>query len=128
MATLLFMAIGGVALLLACVGVYSVMSYIASERTHELGVRIVLGARRADIVWLVLTGGVRLIVAGAAVGLIGAALGARLLSSLLFAVSPVDPMAYGAAVVIMILIGVAATLVPALRVMTTDPTVALRAE
>ena len=128
LATMLFMALGGVALALACVGVYSVMSYIASERIHELGVRIVLGAREADILLLVLTNGLRLVAMGAALGLLGAALGARLLSSLLFGVSPVDPAAYGAAVTVMILVGIAATLVPALRVMRTDPTVALRAE
>jgi len=104
------------------------MSYIASERIHELGVRIVLGAREADILLLVLTNGLRLVAMGAALGLLGAALGARLLSSLLFGVSPVDPAAYGAAVTVMILVGIAATLVPALRVMRTDPTVALRAE
>ena len=71
LATLLFMTLGGVALALACVGVYSVMSYIASERIHELGVRIVLGAQAGDIVRLVLGGGLRLVATGAVLGLIG---------------------------------------------------------
>jgi predicted permease len=128
LATMLFMTLGGVALALACVGVYSVMSYIASERIHELGVRIVLGAQASDIVRLVLAGGFRLIVAGGVLGLIGASLSARLLSSLLFGVSPTDATVYAASIVILAVIGIVATLVPALRVMRTDPTVALRSE
>jgi predicted permease len=128
LATLLFMTLGGIALALACVGVYSVMSYIASERVHELGVRVVLGAQASDIVRLVLAGGLRLVAAGAVLGLIAASLSARLLSSLLFGVSPIDVTVYCAAAVILAAIGIVATLVPALRVMRTDPTVALRAE
>ena len=128
LATMLFMTLGGVALALACVGVYSVMSYIASERIHELGVRIVLGAQASDIVRLVLAGGLRLVAIGAVVGLLAAALSARLLSSLLFGVSPIDARVYVASVVILAAIGIVATLVPALRVMRTDPTVALRTE
>jgi hypothetical protein len=128
LATLLFMALGGVALALACVGVYSVMSYIASERIHELGVRIVLGAQARDIVRLMLGGGLRLVAIGAVLGLVAAALSARLLSSLLFGVSPLDATVYAAAVLILAAIGIAATLIPAIRVMRTDPTVALRAE
>jgi len=128
LATLLFMTLGGVALALSCVGVYSVMSYIASERIHELGVRIVLGAQAGDIVRLVLGGGVRLIASGAVLGLVAAALSARLLSSLLFGVSPLDATVYAVAVLVLAGIGLVATLVPAVRVMRTDPTVALRAE
>jgi ABC-type antimicrobial peptide transport system permease subunit len=128
LATMLFVALGGVALALACVGVYSVMSYVASERIHELGVRIVLGAQAGDIVRLVLAGGLRLVALGAVLGLIAAVLSARFLSSLLFGVSPIDAPVYVAAVAILAAIGIVATLVPALRVMRTDPTVALRAE
>jgi predicted permease len=125
---LLFSGLGVVALLLACVGVYSVMSYVASERIHELGVRIVLGATASDIMGLVLASGARLVVIGATLGVLAAALGARLLASLLFGVSPLEPGVYAAAVVILMAIGVTATLVPAWRAMRTDPTVALRAE
>jgi hypothetical protein len=125
---LLFSTLGIVALVLACVGVYSVMSYIASERIHELGVRIVLGATGSDIVQLVLASGARLVLIGAALGLIGAALGARLLASLLFGVSPLDPAVYATAVLVLASIGIVATMVPALRAMRTDPTEALRAE
>jgi predicted permease len=128
LATLLFMTLGGVALALACVGVYSVMSYIASERIHELGVRIVLGAQAGDIVRLVLAGGLRLVAIGGVLGLGAAALSARLLSSLLFGVSPIDATVYSGAVVVLAAIGIVATLVPAIRVMRTDPTVALRSE
>ena len=125
---LLFSGLGIVALLLACVGVYSVMSYIASERIHELGVRIVLGATASDIVRLVLQSGARLVLIGALLGLMGAALGARLLASLLFGVSPLDPGVYAAAAIVLVLTGTVATMVPALRAMRTDPTEALRAE
>jgi putative ABC transport system permease protein len=125
---MLFSGLGIVALLLACVGVYSVMSYIASERIHELGVRIVLGATSSDIVRLVLASGARLVLVGAALGLIGAALGARLLASLLFGVSPLDPGVYIASVVVLAVTGTVATMVPAIRAMRTDPTEALRAE
>ncbi len=128
LATMLFTALGLVALVLACVGVYSVMSYVASERVHELGVRVVLGATSGDIVRLVLTGGLRLVGAGTLLGLAGAAAGAHLLESLLFAVSAHDPAVYAGAVGILCGMGIAATLVPALRVMNADPTVALRAE
>ena len=124
----MFSGLGIVALLLACVGVYSVMSYIASERIHELGVRIVLGATASDIVRLVLESGARLVVIGAMLGLMGAALGARLLASLLFGVSPLDPAVYAAAAIVLVLTGTVATLVPALRAMRIDPTEALRAE
>ena len=128
LAAMLFSGLGVVALLLACVGVYSVMSYVASERIHELGVRIVLGATARDIVGLVLASGVRLVMIGAVIGLVGAALGARLLASLLFGVSPLDPPVYAVALVVLASIGIVATMVPALRAMRTDPTVALRAE
>jgi len=88
----------------------------------------VLGATAADIVRLVLAGGTRLVLTGAALGVVGAALGARLLASLLFGVSPLDPTVYVTAVFLMATIGIVATLVPAMRAMRTDPTVALRAE
>jgi ABC-type antimicrobial peptide transport system permease subunit len=127
-AALLFAALGLVALALSCVGVYSVMSYMTSERIPELGIRLVLGATGGGLVALVLRSGLRLVGAGIILGLGSAALGARLLSALLFGVSPFDPVVYVAAAAMLTVIGIAAILVPALRVLRTDPTVALRAE
>ncbi len=127
-ATLLFIALGGVALALACVGVYSVMSYVASERVHEIGVRMVLGATAGDVRRLMLRDGARLVVLGGLVGLAGAAAGARLLESLLFGVSPFDPLVYVAGFLCLGTIAVAATLAPAVRASRTDPAAALRSE
>ena len=87
-----------------------------------------LGATEGDIARLVLRSGLRLVATGAGLGLVGATLGARLLAALLFGVSPIDPLVYGAASAILVVIGLVATLVPARRVMRTDPTVALRME
>jgi ABC-type antimicrobial peptide transport system permease subunit len=124
----LFVALGTVALVLACVGVYSVMSYVASERVHELGVRIVLGATSADVVRLVLRDGVWLALTGAALGVAGALAGARFLGSLLFGVSPRDPLAYSAAVVLVMVVAIVASLGPARRASRVDPVGALRSE
>jgi ABC-type antimicrobial peptide transport system permease subunit len=128
LASVLFTMLGIVALVLACVGVYSVMSYVASERIHELGVRVVLGATPRDIVAIVVGGGMRLLGVGILLGVIGAAASARLLSALLFDISPLDPLAYLAAVAALAGVGALASLVPALRVMRADPTIALRSE
>jgi predicted permease len=127
-ATLLFAALGAIALVLSCVGVYSVMSYITAERVPELGVRLVLGATSGTIVRLVLMSGLRIVGVGLLVGIVAAALGSRLLSSLLFGVSPMDPAVYVGATISLGLMGVLATLVPAIRVARTDPAVVLRAE
>ena len=128
LAALLFLTLGGLALLLASVGTYSVMTFVASERAHELGVRIALGASAGDIVRLVLRTGLRMVGAGAIVGLIAAALVSRLLSSLLFGISPLDPLVYVVAVSIFGATGLLAMIVPAIRVMRTDPMLALRIE
>ncbi|MBC8085717.1 MAG: ABC transporter permease [Phycisphaerae bacterium] len=127
-ATLLFGALGVVALVLACIGVYSVISYLASERRHEIGVRIALGASAMDIVQLVLQSGIRLVAMGAVVGLAAAALSTRFLASLLFGISALDPVVYVISVASLLLVGTVAAFVPALRVIRTDPTTVLRAE
>ncbi len=127
-ATLLFVGLGGVALALACVGMYSVMSYLASERVHEIGVRMVLGASRHDVLKLMLRDGVRLVVAGGLLGLAGAAWGARLLGSLLFGISPFDPTVYLTGFASLVAMAVAASVFPALRAARVDPVTAIRAE
>jgi putative ABC transport system permease protein len=127
-AALLFIAFGAVALALACIGVYSVMSYIAAERVHELGVRIVLGATARDVLRLVLIDGLRLSVLGGVVGVFGAAVAARYLGSLLFEVSPFEPAIYALGLLCLIGAGLCAMLPAALRASRVDPAVALRRE
>jgi predicted permease len=127
-AMLLFLALGAVALALACVGVYSVMNYLVSERLHELGVRIVLGATRRDVLHLVLGNGLRLTVLGGTLGLMCAAATGRVLGTLLFDVSPFNPAIYGLAFACLAAAALTAMLPPALRASRLDPVSALRSE
>jgi putative ABC transport system permease protein len=123
--------IGGfaaVALLLAAVGLYGVVSYSVAQRTQELGVRIALGAQRIDIFKLVLGQGLRLTTIGVAVGLASSYALTGFLSSLLFEVSPNDPLIIGGVVVAMVVVAVAASYFPTRRATKVDPLVALRYE
>lgn len=115
-----------VALLLASIGIYGVMSYVAGQRTQEIGVRIALGAQRYDVLKLVFGEAARMIFAGVLVGLFAAAGLTRLIRTLLFDVSPTDPLTFG--VVALLLTGIAfvASYIPARRAMRVDPIVALR--
>ncbi|MGE0455023.1 MAG: ADOP family duplicated permease [Vicinamibacteria bacterium] len=121
-------AFGALALLLAAVGLYGVIAYSVSLRTRELGVRMALGARPADVLRLVLAQGGRLALAGTAVGTAAAAVVARVLESLLYGVSAADPLAYGAAAGLLLLVAAAANLAPALSAARLDPMRALRSE
>jgi ABC-type antimicrobial peptide transport system permease subunit len=124
--TQLFVGLGLVALALACIGTYSVMSYGASERVQEVGVRIALGATAADVRRLLVGEGLRLTGVGGVLGL-GAALAlGRLLESLLFGISLFDPWAYLLALLAMIAAAVAAMLPPSIRASRVDAVVALR--
>jgi predicted permease len=127
-ATLLFASLGGIALALSCVGLYSVMSYITSERVAELGIRRVLGASSENLVWLVLSGGLRLVGAGIALGLAATALGARLLAALLFGVSPFDPLVYAGGAIALVIVAALAMLLPSAHVLRIDLTAAIRAD
>jgi predicted permease len=121
----LFAACG---LLMAVIGLYGVIAFVAAQRTQEIGVRMALGATRRDILRLIAAEGVRLIVLGAVLGL-GIALGAaHLLKSLLFHVGTRDPVSYIAVTLVLGLVALAATLIPARAAMKTDPMQALRAE
>jgi hypothetical protein len=115
-------------LLMAIIGLYGVISYVATQRTQEIGVRMALGATRADILRLIAMEGVRLIVLGAVFGLAAALAAAQLLKSLTFHVGPRDPATYIAVVSLLGLVALAATLIPARAAMQTDPGEALRHE
>jgi ABC-type antimicrobial peptide transport system permease subunit len=119
---------GGLALILAVVGVYGVKSYVVSQRTREIGIRMALGARPASVLWLVLREGVWLTAIGLAIGLPLAALAGSALSGLLYQVSPLDPVVYAVAPVILAAAAVAACYLPARRATQIMPLTALRTE
>lgn len=124
----MFVALGVLALVLAAVGLYSVIAYGVAQRTRELGVRVALGARAPDVVWLVLGDGMRFTILGLAIGgAISLAVG-RLVEPLLFGERPFDPLVFGAVTGILTLTAVAASIFPARRAMRVDPNIALRAD
>ncbi|MGD0737355.1 MAG: ABC transporter permease [Terracidiphilus sp.] len=115
-------------LLMAVIGLYGVIAFVATQRTQEIGVRMALGATRLNILRLIAGEGVRLIVLGGALGLCGALACAQLLKSLLFNVRPHDPATYGAVAMLLGVVALAATLIPARAAMKVEPVVALRYE
>jgi predicted permease len=119
---------GVLALLLASVGLYGVVAYAVSQRTRERGVRMALGARRGDVLRMVLLGGMRLAGWGIGLGVVAAAVAARLLSSLLYGLSSFDLVAFGAAASVLLGVVVLANALPAWRASRVDPMVALRYE
>jgi predicted permease len=127
-AALLLAVFAGVALLLAGVGIYGVIAYSVSQRTRELGVRMALGARRGDVVRLVVGQGAALAAAGIAIGLAAALALTRVLTGLLHGVTATDPATFAAISLLLAATAVAASLLPALRATRVDPLVALRSE
>ena len=127
-AMVLFAVFAGVALLLATVGLYSVLAYLVRQRTLELGIRVALGAPRSAIVRSVVGAGVRLVVIGLVIGLIAAAGLTRMMSALLFGVDPIDPVTFAAIAALLLATGVAASMVPAIRATRADPMLAMRGD
>ncbi|MEW6735210.1 MAG: ABC transporter permease, partial [Acidobacteriota bacterium] len=125
---ILFAAFAGLALALASVGIFSVMSALATQRTHEIGVRIALGARPQDVLKLVVGQGMAHALVGIGIGLIGALALTRLMSSLLFEVSTTDPITFIVISLVLITVSLIACLLPACRATKVDPMVALRYE
>ncbi len=124
----LFAVFAALALLLGSVGIYGVVSYSVAQRTREIGIRMALGARRQEVLLLVVGQGVKLALAGVAIGIVGGLMLTRLMSGLLYGVHATDPVTYGAVAVLLLLVALAACFIPARRAMHVDPIVALRYE
>ena len=116
------------ALLLAGLGIYGVISYLVSERTHEIGIRLALGAQRSDILRMVVRQGLGLAIAGAAVGLVCALIVSHLMAGMLYGVRPSDPVTFGGVALLLIGVALLACYIPARRAIRVDPLVALRHE
>ena len=125
---LLFGIFSGIALLLATAGIYGVMAYFVTQRTREIGVRVALGAQWGDVLKLILKSGMSLVTIGLTIGLAGALTLTRLMTSLLFEVSPTDPLTFGGVALCVIVATLLACYIPARRAIKVDPLIALRYE
>jgi predicted permease len=121
-------AFGLLALLLSAIGIYGITSYAVSQRTHEIGIRMALGAQLSDVLKLVLNHGLKLTMIGAAIGVSGAYLATRAIKSVLYGVSATDPLTFGLVSVLLIGVALLACYVPARRATKVDPLTALRNE
>jgi ABC-type antimicrobial peptide transport system permease subunit len=127
--TVILLAVfAGLALVLASVGIYGVISYVVGQRTQEIGIRMALGAQRKDVLWLVLERGGRLALAGVVLGVFAAFGFTRLMTNMLYGVGAADPLTLFAVATLLILVALAACYVPARRAARVDPMIALRYE
>jgi ABC-type antimicrobial peptide transport system permease subunit len=124
----LFSVFGILALVVAVIGIYSTTSYGVEQRVHEFGIRIALGARMADVMRLVLVGGLRVVASGVLLGIALAIAAGRLIASLLYGVTPTDPWTALSVTVCLVLAGIAAAVRPAWRAATVDPATTLKSD
>jgi putative ABC transport system permease protein len=126
--TWLFAVLAGLALILALTGVYGVISYSVARRTHEVGIRMALGAQHHQVMRLFVRQGMKLIAMGLVTGLLGSLILTRMMSSLLFGVSTTDKTTFGLVAIGLLVVGLLACYIPARRATKVDPLVALRYE
>jgi ABC-type antimicrobial peptide transport system permease subunit len=126
--TMLLMVFAGLAIVLAVVGIYGVMTYMVSQRTQEIGIRLALGAQRNDILRMVVWQGMRLAGIGIGIGVLAALAVSQLLTKLLYVVSPTDTLAYAGVSALLALVVLLACLIPARKASNVDPMIALRCE